>query len=109
MYLYKVLARDKDHWTMKMLNHLQVTNLGWARNIREKLENYQLETDWKLIRKKSKIEWNRQIEEAIDRKNREKNNTKLHHNSTKWRKSNDQDKTHPQKTHHYTTIHSKTS
>ena len=42
MYLHKILTRENDHWTKKMLRHLETANLGWAKNITEKLEEYHL-------------------------------------------------------------------
>ena len=42
MLLYKILSRNTDHWTNKMLRHLQTRNLGWAKNIQEKIVEYQL-------------------------------------------------------------------
>ena len=42
MYLHKILTRENNHWTKKMLRHLETANLGWAKNITEKLEEYHL-------------------------------------------------------------------
>ena len=55
-----------------MLRHLETANLGWAKSITEKLEEYHLETNWATISRKTKIEWKRQVEEAVDQKSKEK-------------------------------------
>ena len=49
MFLHKILNRNSEHWTKKMLNHLQAQNIGWAKSIQEKLIEYGLETDWDTI------------------------------------------------------------
>ena len=48
MYLHKILIRDKEHWTNKMLYQLREDDLGWSKNIMKKL------TDWETIKKKDK-------------------------------------------------------
>ena len=73
MYLHKVLNReDEQHWTKIMLNHLNSLQMGWARSLNDKLAQYQLETDWGKIRLKSKMEWKRDVEKAVDKVNKEK-------------------------------------
>ena len=57
IYLHKILTRENDHWTKSMLNHLQSKNIGWAKNIEEKLIEYELETDWEVIKVKT-MQWN---------------------------------------------------
>ena len=46
MYLHKIMNRTSDHWTKRMLTHLQDLNLGWAKNIQAKLVEYELELNW---------------------------------------------------------------
>ena len=56
MFMHKILNRDKEHWTQKMLYQLRENDLGWAKNIMTKLTKlteYQLETDWEKIREKT--------------------------------------------------------
>ena len=71
-YLHKVLNRKVDHWTTKMLYHLQAIEKGWASNIKEKLVKYNLETDWEVIKKKTKAEWKRNVSEAVDEVNKKR-------------------------------------
>ena len=72
MYLHKVLNRENDHWTKMMLVHLKTIELGWAKNINEKLIQYDLERDWEIIRQKPKIEWKQMVNKAVDEVNRKK-------------------------------------
>ena len=72
MYLHKILGRETDHWTKKMLVHLQTQNLGWAKNIEQKLNIYKLETNWDVIRQKTKENGKRTVTEAVDKVNKEK-------------------------------------
>ena len=55
-----------------MLNHLRTRNIGWAKNIIDKLTTYELETNWDNIKNKSKREWKRVVEKAVDDFNRNK-------------------------------------
>ena len=72
MYLHKILNREQEHWTKKMLIHLQSENLEWAKNMEKKLNEYQLEPDWNIIQRKTKGEWKRAVTEAVDKINKEK-------------------------------------
>ena len=47
-------------------------NLSWAKNITEKLIEYELETDWDTIMRKTKLEWKNAVREAIEKKNKKK-------------------------------------
>ena len=72
MYLHKILNRNIDHWTQKILLHLDTLNLGWAKNIRTNLIEYQLEYDWSDIKQKTKGEWKKIVSEAVDKYNKTK-------------------------------------
>ena len=72
MFLHKVLSRENDHWTKQMMLHLQAENLGWAKNITEKLTQYGLETDWEVIRRHSKRQWKKISGDAVEKKEQEK-------------------------------------
>ena len=54
MFLHKIITRNTDHWTNKMRCHLQKRNLGWAKNIRKKIDEYKFEADWKKISEMTK-------------------------------------------------------
>ena len=50
-----------------MMNHLENLNIGWAKNVQEKLMKYELETNWEVIGRKSKAEWKKEVEGAVDK------------------------------------------
>ena len=72
MYLHKVLNRNNDHWTKQMMNHLKNPNIGWTKNIQEKHTKYEMETNWEIIGRKSKAEWKKEVERAVDKQNNKK-------------------------------------
>ena len=72
LYLQKVLKKKNDHWTQVTLEALKQHNAGWAKQIIENLEEWNLETDWENIRSKSISGWKRQVLEAAEKKNKEK-------------------------------------
>ena len=72
MYLHKVLNRNGDNWTTKMLYYLQRQNTGWAKNICDKLNEYNLEPDWEKIKGQTKKQWKDLVGKAIEDKNKEK-------------------------------------
>ena len=55
-----------------MLLHLASLDLGWARNIRQKLKDYKLEEDWTKIEEFSKPSWKRSVRAAIESLNKQK-------------------------------------
>ena len=57
VYLQKLLKRHDEHWTKKMLIHLKSLEMGWAKNICQKLSDYNLEEDWNKIKNVSKNDW----------------------------------------------------
>lgn len=64
IFLHKVSVRTKQ-----MLSQLQSFGIDWAKNIQEKLIEYELETDWEIIGRKPKAEWKKKVEEAVDKRN----------------------------------------
>ena len=72
IFLHKILMRESSHWTSKMLFHLQECNLGWAKNINEKLIFYHLETDWSKIRSMTKNQWKTNVKGAVEKINKDK-------------------------------------
>ena len=72
MFLHRILARNNDHWTKKMLLHLHLRNIGWAKNINDKLEEYELEPNWDAIETQTKNQWKKTVEEAVNKMNRKK-------------------------------------
>ena len=72
IYLHKILNREATHWTKKMFLHLDSLNLGWVKNIKEKLAQYQLHTEWEEIRVKSKGQWKKLVTDTVDKMNTSK-------------------------------------
>ena len=88
LYIHTIFNRGIEHWTNKMLTHLDTQNLGWAKSMKAKLQEYQLESDWNAIKQKTKGEWKRDVTKAVDNYNKAKllkqcttvtgNTTKIH-------------------------------
>ena len=55
-----------------MLYYLQRQNTGWAKNICDKLNEYNLEPDWEKIKGQTKKQWKDLVGKAIEDKNKEK-------------------------------------
>ena len=71
LYLHKVLQKEDDHWTKLTLKVLIDYDIGWAKQIRENLETWDLETNLETIRQKSTNDWKREVTDAAEKKNRE--------------------------------------
>ena len=71
IFLHKILQRPNDHWTVKMLNHLKSQELGWAKNMTNKLREYGLEADYGTIKVRTKLQWRKEVEEAVNKRNLE--------------------------------------
>ena len=54
------------------MHHLRKRNLGWAKNIQVKLEQYEIETDWTKIKSMTKNEWKKNVNEAVEKFNMKK-------------------------------------
>ena len=50
IFLHKILNREDNKWALKLMIHLKEQNSGWAKNIVEKLSEYNLASDWEFIR-----------------------------------------------------------
>ena len=72
LYLHKILQRESNNWTLLMLNHLQLENIGWAKLICNKLIDYGLETNWTQIKNKTKGQWRNEVNIAVEKINAKK-------------------------------------
>ena len=72
LYLHKVLNRTEDHWTHHILMTLDDYCIGWSRQIRQKLSEYGLETNWDVLKRKTDNEWKSTVKTAIEKRNRER-------------------------------------
>ena len=71
-YLHKILNRQQEHWTLKSLKTLEQLNIGWAKAIKNTLEEYNLPTDFEQIRIIPRPEWERGLTSSIESKNLER-------------------------------------
>ena len=55
-----------------MLFQLKTHNIGWAKSIRAKLADYELEQDWEKIREHNKSRWRHTVSTAVREKNKQK-------------------------------------
>ena len=72
LYLHKVLQREQSHWTRTTLNLQRDYDIGWAKNIGEILEKWDLEQNWTEIAAKPFLVWKREVKEAAEKQNKEK-------------------------------------
>ena len=72
LYLYKILSREQTHWTKRILEKLEYKNIGWYKNITDKLNKYGLETDFQSIKNTTQIEWKIKVTREIEKKNTER-------------------------------------
>ena len=72
IFLHKVLQKQDNHWTKTTLNTLQEYNIGWAKQVSGNLEEWNLETNWNIIKTKSANAWKKQVYEAAEMINRQK-------------------------------------
>ena len=72
LYLYRILNRDESKWSLKFLLELQEMNIGWTRNILQKLNEYGLESDFATIKKYTFNEWKEKVRVAVLKRNGQK-------------------------------------
>jgi len=72
LYLQKVLKKGNSHWALITLNTVKEKNIGWAKNVCETLDAWNLERDWQKIAGFSGKEWGKMVKEAAELKNRER-------------------------------------
>ena len=58
IYLHKVLQKQNRHWTKLSLFTLREHNIGWAKQIDETMVQWGLDSNWDIIKEKSKNQWN---------------------------------------------------
>ena len=70
VYLYKVLSRPPTHWTHKALKTLETFKLGWYKNIQKTLAQYQLPSDFEVIKRHTLNEWKGKVRTATELQNK---------------------------------------
>ena len=61
LYLKTILDRPTEDWTRIMIDCLNRENIGWVKNIRKTLENYEIDKDFDEIKDLSSREWKRLV------------------------------------------------
>ena len=69
LYLHKVLSKEESNWARITLFELRKLDIGWAKQIRELLELWELEPNWETISKKSLMEWRREVKKSMETRN----------------------------------------
>ena len=69
LYLHKVLKKDNKNWAKTTLLALREYNIGWARQINELLETWEIETNWETIEQKTRMDWKREVTRAAEKRN----------------------------------------
>ena len=72
LYFHKVLQKQCDHLTQVTLADLRERDKGWAKQIKEIIEAWNLEDDWDVIKTKTYNTWKREVEQKAEVKNKEK-------------------------------------
>ena len=70
-YLHKLLCKDSSQWPRKTLQILEDLDIGWSRGIKSTLTEYNLPTDFQIIKSIHSNEWKAKVRTEI-----ETNNTK---------------------------------
>ena len=72
LYLHKILNRPTTHWTVKTLQTLEEMDIGWAKNIKSLLIQYNLTTNLQEIKMIPQREWSRKVKTSIEVKHIER-------------------------------------
>ena len=72
MYLYRILTRDDTNWTKMTLSIMDNRGIGWAKSIRQTLQQLNLPTDFTTIKQYRPNEWKKRVEEKIEIRNKER-------------------------------------
>ena len=71
LYLKTILDRPDDDWPKKMLYSLQTDEIGWPKQINEKLDEYELNYEWDQIKAMKYTVWKKLVTMATEKRNRE--------------------------------------
>ena len=72
IYLHRILKRYDQHWTKLTLNHLNLLNIGWAKNINECLKLYDLPEDYNIIKTMTIRAWTKLVTEKVEIRNKQR-------------------------------------
>ena len=68
-FLHKTLKKYDGHWPKRALEILEFKNIGWSRKIKETLAEYELPTDFSVIKTIPRLTWIREVAIRIEQKN----------------------------------------
>ena len=72
LYLKTLLDRPTNDWTRQILFTLRKNNMGWAKQMEHKLEEYKLETSWEMIGGIPVPSWKSSVIKATEQMNKDK-------------------------------------
>ena len=72
IYLHRILNRPSNHWTRKVLECLEVNNIGWYKTVKKTLQDLDLPNDFTEISSKTTRDWERLVKQKIEIKNRQR-------------------------------------
>ena len=72
LYLHRVLQKDDEYWAKSTLMTIKGYNFGWAKNMGELLQQWELEEDWLTIKEMPFLTWKREVLQAAEKQNKEK-------------------------------------
>ena len=70
MYLKILLNRPDDDWTKRMFNCLKLDNIGWAKQMNNLLETYEIHDTYDQIRDMTKPAWRKKVFNATEKKHK---------------------------------------
>ena len=72
IYLQRILNRESNHWTNRMLQTLAEVDIGWHKTIKKTLNQYGLEENLDIIRRIPSPIWKTKVKDATERRNKQK-------------------------------------
>ena len=72
VYLHRLLKRNDNQWTKKVLHILIGMNIGWGKSIIEALNEYELPTEFSHIQSFTGRQWTTIVKQKIETKNRKR-------------------------------------
>ena len=70
LFLHRILKKQDDHWTKTTLLSLKQHDCGWAKQICNLLEQWELPQEWADIEAKRTKDWKEDVYRAAERRNK---------------------------------------
>ena len=71
MFLWKILQKPSTSWQYQTLHELDRYNIGWAKQIRVTLSEYDIDQNWSEIASKPKNQWKSDVYQAGEKRNKD--------------------------------------